>query len=358
MINAYDYMELVNYINDNLSNKASDIADALELVGLVFDDIYDSIADEAKRNIDLQNLPEASSILKLSNDVLNIKKDIENTKVLFVDESEEENIIEEELNIDKNHTYIDYENYSVDNTIAHTLYEDYTFTRPCAFELREVKYGVNSMRDVLIKLCEILLEENPEKIKKFVDDPTMKGRKNSYFSSYEVVENGQSKNIKLNNSDVYVWVNMSCNQIRNVIRKILTKFKINISDFKIFIRADFTELHKETENKEIVKESNQEKIGQHVRKCFKQLENYPFTVNELNAMQSGEWTLNTFGFSTPMIKRYDYSKPISEQIRKRGQNRYWVDTFKLQGVEYFVTSQWLKIHGERFDEWFNSLNRG
>ena len=358
MSNIFDYPELVNYIKDKHSEKAKDIADSLEIVNLVFDDIYELIADDITKNVELQSIAVAADLLKFSKDVLSVKKEIEDAKEMFFDEAEEENIINEELNIEKYHEPIDYENYSVDNTIPHTLYEDFTHTRPCSFEFRGEKYYVSSMREVLVKLCEILADENPEKIKSFITDPTMKGRKHAYFDTHQIIENDQNKNIKLQNIDVYIWVNLSCNQIKGVIRRVLNKFKYNIADFKIYIRADYSDLHKEDKDNKTDEEDKQEKIGQYVRNCFMKLKEYPFTINEIKAMQLPEWTLKTFGFSTPLIKKYDSSKSVSEQIQKRGVNRYWVDTFKLNGEDYFVTSQWQKIHRERFDEWFNSLNRG
>lgn len=74
-------------------------------------------------------------------------------------------------------------------------------------------------------------------------------------------------------------------------------------------------------------------------------------------MQSGQWTLKTFGFSTPLIKKYDLTKPIAEQIKINGYNRYWKNPYRICGEEYFVASQWLEVNRERFNNWFKLLNK-
>ena len=357
MLRDVELSDFINFIKFNFPQKSIEVVDALELVELVFDDIYDLIGDKVKNYVNLQEIEEAADLLRMSKKVLDIKRDLEDTKELFIDENEEENKIEEELIEDGFEDSPDYSKCIVDNTVPHTLYEDFTHTKPCAFELEGVKYKAWNMRDVLVRLCEILASEDPEKMKSLITDPTMKGRKIAYFSGEQISEKDKNKSIKLSNLDVYVWVNLSCTQIRNVIRRLLTKFKINLTDFKIYLRADYNNLHINKNNTILEKEDSQEKIGQHVRSCFKQLENYPFTENEMNAMQSSDWTLQSFGFSTPMIKKYDPFQEISDQIKIRGSNRYWVDRFKILGKEYFVVCQWQKIHREKFDNWFNSLNK-
>lgn len=59
----------------------------------------------------------------------------------------------------------------------------------------------------------------------------MKGRKVSYFSRNFV----DRKNEKIKNLDIYVWTNLSANSIRNLIRKLMRKFDIKITDYYIYI---------------------------------------------------------------------------------------------------------------------------
>ena len=73
------------------------------------------------------------------------------------------------------------------------------------------------MRDVLIQTCGIFADTDLNKMESFLEDPTMKGRKVSYFGTKQVVEDFTVKNEAIPGTDLFVWVNLSCNHIRNII---------------------------------------------------------------------------------------------------------------------------------------------
>jgi len=74
----------------------------------------------------------------------------------------------------------------------------------------------------------------------FVSDPAMQGKKVNYFSKNP---DKMRKPVLIENTGVYVETNMSSNQIRNVIAKVLRKFDLKVIDYNIFLRADYTALH-------------------------------------------------------------------------------------------------------------------
>lgn len=345
------------YVRDNFSEKSNELVDALDLVNMVFDEIYDDIDTKIREYLNQRNIKGSQELHPFCETILEIKDMVNEYSLLFANE---ENVEDEDMEEDKERKNLpDYASCVIDSTIPHTLYEDFTHTKACGFEFNGIKYDAKNMRDVMVTLCEILANEDKNKMISFIDDSTMQGRKAPYFSNKLIVEDNINKNEKVGDLDVYVWVNLSCNQIRNVIRRILKKYNYKFDDFKIYLRADYTDLHKKTNEttQENSDDSNDtEKIGKYVQSCFRQLENYHFTSNELLAMQSGEWTLKTFGFSIPLIKKYDLTKPATEQIKINGYNRYWKNPYRICGEEYFVASQWLKVHRERFNNWFKSLN--
>lgn len=51
------------------------------------------------------------------------------------------------------------------------------------------------------------------------------------------------KPVKLKNHDIYIETNMSANSIRNLLVKLLKRYEIKITDYQIFLRADYTDLH-------------------------------------------------------------------------------------------------------------------
>ena len=362
MLNDAKIEEFIEFIKENFSEKTRELVDSLDLVNLVFDDIYDLIKENIDKSYNEQKLDQVQNLISRSQEVLDIKNIILNYKDLLIDEIEEENIIIEEMadeELEKKN-YPNYSEYYVDKSVPHTLYEDFTHTKACGFEFRAVKYEAKNMRDILVQLCELLAIEDQDKMKSFINDKTMQGRTAPYFSNKLIVEGDINKNEKISDLDVYVWINLSCNQIRNVIKRVLKKYDYKFEDFKIYLRADYTDLHKKSKENSIVKAvvtDSSKKIGKYVQSCFKQLENYPFTINELCAMQSEEWTLKTFGFSTPLLKKYDAAIMVSDQIKVNGYIKYWKNPYKLCGEYYFVVSQWMKVHRCRFDQWFHTLNR-
>lgn len=48
---------------------------------------------------------------------------------------------------------------------------------------------------------------------------------------------------KIENANIFVESNQSANSIRNLIMKALKKYNINNNKFKIFLKADYSELH-------------------------------------------------------------------------------------------------------------------
>lgn len=92
----------------------------------------------------------------------------------------------------------------------------------------------------MLQTCDLLAQIDAAKFNELIDDPVMKGRKVSYFSRNFV----DRKNEKIKNLDIYVWTNLSANSIRNLIRKLMRKFDIKITDYYIYLRADYSPLHK------------------------------------------------------------------------------------------------------------------
>ncbi|MGN0594115.1 MAG: hypothetical protein ACI4I6_03065, partial [Hominimerdicola sp.] len=139
----------------------------------------------------------------------------------------------------ENKNSIDYLKYSVDSTIPHSLDEDFEHKRPCAFLLNGQKYQADNWQDVLTNLCNILASDNKKAFDELVDNNIFSGRKVKYFGKTY----NPKKNKLIKNTDVYVWVNLSANMIRKLIRKILVQFGIKPSTFSVYFRADYSSLH-------------------------------------------------------------------------------------------------------------------
>jgi len=134
-----------------------------------------------------------------------------------------------------------YTQYLTDSNIQHTLYEDLTHKRHSAFKLKGEKYDAKDWKEMLLETCDILGEIDKEIIINFPKDPVMNGKKITYFAFKE--EEIERAPKKLKNLELYISTNHSANSIRNIVINILRAYKIPVAEYKVYFRADYSELH-------------------------------------------------------------------------------------------------------------------
>jgi len=172
----------------------------------------------------------AENIDIIVNKLLEIKNDLE-------PDNENVDVKNEESRVIPN-----YEEYYVDPNIPHSLYENLSHKRPYAFEFNKQKYETKTWVEVLIKTCEVLYNIDDKIFRSFEHDRKMNGKKSKYFSrNSELLR----KPVLLDKTDIYIETNMSANSIRNLIVKMLQKYDYKISDYILYFRADYSELHKD-----------------------------------------------------------------------------------------------------------------
>ena len=147
--------------------------------------------------------------------------------------------VESHLNISSS-IKIDYDKYRVNNSIPHSLNEDYTYKKICAFMYSNIKYNVTDWASALIAFCNILSQKVKD-FNKLVEEPAFHGRKVQYFCYNSI----PSKNAPIQLTNVYVWTNLSANAIVQLIKKVLVYFGENPDAFYIFLKKDLTTLHAE-----------------------------------------------------------------------------------------------------------------
>lgn len=99
---------------------------------------------------------------------------------------------------------------------------------------------MNNWKNALVLLCNLLAKENPQKFQTIFTDSRFRGRKNQYF----VNRNIPGKTEKIQNTNTYVWINLSANAIAELMSDTLDYFGKDVSSFSVFLRADYTPLHK------------------------------------------------------------------------------------------------------------------
>ena len=235
--------KLIELIRKEYPSDALEIQECIDLLSQCISGFRASI----KRTIDVayedKNYSRMKQLPEYLEAIDNVLKALENySDALQIDDEVEKNIEEK---VEREAVFDDrelpkYNDLIVDSNIPYNLYDDYTYKRPAAFELLGEKYYVKDWKEVFVKTCEILAKKDNNLFSTFVMDKGMQGRKMKYFcmdkseirSPREIAKTG-----------IYVMTNMSANQIRNIIGKMLMKYEIKIADYKIYLKADYTARH-------------------------------------------------------------------------------------------------------------------
>ena len=69
----------------------------------------------------------------------------------------------------------------------------------------------------------------------------MNGKKVAYFSKERAFS--MRSPVYIENVGLYIETNLSANAIRNLLIKILGRFEIKISEYKIYLKADYSDMH-------------------------------------------------------------------------------------------------------------------
>lgn len=348
-----DIQNTLSYIKDRFPKDAVEVSDALGLLNLALDGILDRANESIAQAHKERNYESAMKLLEFSESISWMQSQINSlTEVIGSDESCEE---DDEVSEENQYKQLpNYAEYAVDSAIPHTLYEDFKHKKANGFTFQGKKYEAKDWKDVLLKTCDLLAEIDADKFYSFIDDPTMRGSKVRYFGTSYV----SLKNEKMKNLDVYVWVNLSANGKRNVIRKLLKKFGIKFSEYSIFLRADYTPLHPDSIYAGTIVETNTDKIGKHVRNFMREISNksHAFSINELLVMQSKEWSKEILDLDYPLLRKFDEGSSIDSQIKDAaGYGRYWKEVFEFNAIKFLVTSQWFERQREAFDLWKQNI---
>lgn len=230
-----DLMEMIKIIKEFFPEKALELSETL---GLLRDTMEDTRQDIKKLMVLLFDQGQHEAMVPhnhLAAALLEYMARVQEVQAAL--EPEEQTL---DAGDDGESSLPNYQAYEVDAEIVHNLHEDFTYTRPAAFEFKGDRVEVRTWQQMLIKTCEMLMALDRERFISFENDPTMQGRKQKLFSTNPA--NNRNPH-KLKDSELYVETNLSANAMRNLIIKMLQKYSLKTSDFKVFLRADYTNLH-------------------------------------------------------------------------------------------------------------------
>lgn len=226
----------IKEIVENFPSNAIDIRESLELTKDTLDQTIIAINNKLTYLMTERIFDSSTFLLQLAETVHHYEENINK----FIEVLDIESMDEELTNVEVNERNIpNYEAYSIDNEVEYTLYEDFTHKRPHAFKVNnDYKIEVKTWKEMLTKTCELLIAVDTEKFDGFEYNPKMNGKRSKYFTSDKSL---LWNPVKVGN--VYIETAISANGIRNLIVKMLREYHFKIHEFKVYLRADYTDLH-------------------------------------------------------------------------------------------------------------------
>lgn len=197
------------------------------------------------RKIDKSDYAKIGEYYSMADQLRDIKEKVNELEqsMTFEDCVEQED--EEELQGISNENKLNYNDYKVDNTIPHGLFENFTHKRPSGFMLEGNKYSARDWKQILRITCEVLNQKDKKIFDSFVRDKNMQGNTRVYFAyTDDRMYNGR----KVSGSDIYIETNHNANGICSIIGNMLEKYGIPITSIEIYLRSDYTSLHEDDEN--------------------------------------------------------------------------------------------------------------
>lgn len=231
--------EILKVIKEDFPDKSIDISESLGLLMDTIDDVMNRINEkigQSYSNRDFSTIEKYTNLGKAINFYETKIDEIINFTRIEDDEITKENVEEDITRILPN-----YDEYVVDNKLEHTLYENFTHIRPFGFRINDSEFiEVKTWQEMLLRTCDMFISIDLEKFLSFENNKNMNGKKNKYFS---IDEKKLRKPEKVADK-IYIETNMSGNSIRNLIVKILKEYGIKVNNYKVYFRADYTQINR------------------------------------------------------------------------------------------------------------------
>ena len=232
--------KLVNFLETSFPAQLSEISTAMDLLIESLDEAYEAITAGSNKLLAKKEHERAINFIENAKELHSVSGRMQDfTEILQLDDV---------ASISEDEVLEDIEKLTL--TTANTkwiilLLTPYMKTM-CIQDLTLLNCGAKSIRYKMeryaCKDLEILAGIDAEIIAWFPNIPRFNDRKSRYFQTDKPVLMRSPQ--KLQNMDMYVETNFSANFIRNLIIKMINHYKIPLSEFKIYLRADYTGLHR------------------------------------------------------------------------------------------------------------------
>lgn len=234
--------KLLDYFKNEFPDSVVEIREGIELLCQCLDNSAQSIHEKASKAFADRDSERLAIMMGCVKRIDEMQVKLESYSALLdLDDAVEIAAVKYENGDNYDRKIPNYADYAVDSTIPYSLMEDFTHKRPAAFSLQGTRIEANDWKDVFVQTCEALVNTDKKIFMLFVSDKMMQGRKTAYFSENPI---GMRKAELIQGTDIYVTTNLSANSIRNIIQKMLNRYNIPLSEYKVYLKADYTALHK------------------------------------------------------------------------------------------------------------------
>lgn len=236
-------LKVFEFLGVEVPGSVGDIREALDLLATSIDSAIEQVGEKVTKSFANKDFKKAAELSLNSEELDSISKKIQEVIGDLDTIIDNRNIEEDYKKIDEidDKSIPNYGDYLVDMEIEHNLYEDLTHKRPCAFKIEGTRIEIKDWKGALVQTINYLAKKDPSIVRSFVDDSKMNGKKVIYFSRVKLPTMRAAREIK--SANIYVETNLSANGIRNLLIKMLNKYNIKLSDYKIYLKADYSELH-------------------------------------------------------------------------------------------------------------------
>lgn len=236
-------LKVFEFLGEEVPSSVGDIREALDLLATSIDTAIEQVGEKVTKSFANKDFKKAAELSLNSEELDSISKKIQEVIGDLDTIIDDRNIEEDskEINEVYEKSIPNYGDYLVDTEVEHNLYEDLTHKRPCAFKIEGTRVEIKDWKGALVETINYLAKKDPSIVRSFVDDSKMNGKKVIYFSRVKLPTMRAAREIK--SANIYVETNLSANGIRNLLIKMLNKYNIKLSDYKIYLKADYSELH-------------------------------------------------------------------------------------------------------------------